>query len=244
MSKLFGDLDDITPYVAGLGQVNRLSSDLLFDVGNIESDGTIQQPGTKRELLLRCNYQFHTDSAFNPRRAGISLLLAHELPPDGMGGDTEFADTRQSYRDLPEERKQEIQDYVMNNSQFQCRRSANPGHPLLSGPEWDPMNNRMGKHKLVQVHEPSGRLNLYIAAHAHHIEGMSVEESQKEIKQLQEFAGQEKWVPLAFPSFSISVSYRLLSRLIYVCVCVYLTQSPTIPSFRNKTIDRMMTRWN
>jgi alpha-ketoglutarate-dependent 2,4-dichlorophenoxyacetate dioxygenase len=26
-SQLFGDLDDITPFVAGLGQVNRLSSD-------------------------------------------------------------------------------------------------------------------------------------------------------------------------------------------------------------------------
>lgn len=27
MSHLFGDLDDVAPYVAGLGQVNRLSSD-------------------------------------------------------------------------------------------------------------------------------------------------------------------------------------------------------------------------
>lgn len=107
----------------------------LFDVSNINPDGTIMDSGSKREIMLRCNRQFHADSAFNPRRGGISLLLAHELPPAETGGDTEFADSRQAYEDLPQETKERIADYVVNNSQFQCRRSANPGNPMVEGPE-------------------------------------------------------------------------------------------------------------
>lgn len=86
-----------------------------------------------RELLLRCNRHFHADSAFNPRRAGISLLLAHELPPSGqgLGGNTEFCDTRAAYDDLDQETKARIKDWVVCNSQLQCRRGANPGNPLL-----------------------------------------------------------------------------------------------------------------
>jgi alpha-ketoglutarate-dependent 2,4-dichlorophenoxyacetate dioxygenase len=43
---------------------------------------------------------------------------------------------------------------------------------------------KMARHKLIQVHEPSGRRNIYIAAHAHHIEGISKEESDALIKKL------------------------------------------------------------
>jgi len=54
------------------------------------------------------------------------------------------------------------------------------------------MNHQFGKHKLVQVHEPSGRTNLYIAAYAHHVEGMPVEEGQEELLKLLAHAGQEQ----------------------------------------------------
>jgi alpha-ketoglutarate-dependent 2,4-dichlorophenoxyacetate dioxygenase len=51
------------------------------------------------------------------------------------------------------------------------------------------MQNRFGKHKLVQLHEPSGRMNLYIAAHAHHIEGKDIDGGHKELLELLEYAG-------------------------------------------------------
>lgn len=51
------------------------------------------------------------------------------------------------------------------------------------------MQNRFGKHKLVQTHEASGRTNLYVAAHAHHIEGMPVEKGQKVLLELLAHAG-------------------------------------------------------
>ena len=58
----------------------------------------------------------------------------------------------------------------------------------------DPMQNRFGRHKLVQTHEASGRTNLYIAAHAHHIEGKPVDEGQAILTDLLKFAGQERFV--------------------------------------------------
>ncbi|ORY30183.1 putative 2,4-dichlorophenoxyacetate alpha-ketoglutarate dioxygenase [Naematelia encephala] len=198
MSHLFGDLDDVAPFVSGLGQKNRLSSDYLFDVGNVNPDGSVMQPGTMRDLLLKCNYHFHADSAFNPRRAGISLLLAHELPPAHLGGETEFADTRSAYEDLSPDRKEEIKDWVVLNSQLQCRRNANTDKdgildPLLDTDEFDPMKHRFGKHRLIQLHDPSGRTNLYIAAHAHHVEGMPIEEGQRKLKELLDHAGQPQY---------------------------------------------------
>lgn len=39
--------------------------------------------------LDQANEMFHTDSSFNGRRAGHSLLLAHKIPPQGTGGHTE-----------------------------------------------------------------------------------------------------------------------------------------------------------
>lgn len=59
------------------------------------------------------------------------MLLAHELPPPGTGGDTEFADTRTAYDDLDEETKKKIGEYVLWHSQHHSRRRASPGHPML-----------------------------------------------------------------------------------------------------------------
>lgn len=67
------------------------------------------------------------------------------------------------------------------------------------------MKHRFGKHKLVQTHEPSGRTNLYIAAHAHHVEGMPVEEGQKELHELLLHAGK--------PDFVLSVQWKDIGDL-------------------------------
>jgi len=51
----------------------------------------------------------------------------------------------------------------------------------------------MHLHRIVQVHERSGRMNLYIAAHAHHIESVSEEKSQQLLDALMKHATQEKY---------------------------------------------------
>ena len=132
------------------------------------------------------------DSSFNPRRAGYSLLRAHELPPKGTGGNTEFADARTAYDELPEDLKTELfeKDYVVCHSLYHSRKTASPE----SLPDVNPEDHFMSRHKLIQRHEPSGKMNLYIASHAHHVEGVSREKSKEIIDTVYKHACQPKYV--------------------------------------------------
>jgi len=49
-SSLFGELDDIKPYIA-MGRKNRFAFDQLFDVSNQEDDGSLTQIGSKRHHM-------------------------------------------------------------------------------------------------------------------------------------------------------------------------------------------------
>ncbi|KAJ9645437.1 uncharacterized protein PV06_07871 [Exophiala oligosperma] len=209
-SRLFGELDDVKPYLT-LGRKNRFPFDELFDVSNQEDDGSIVQIGSRREQMGRGNSLFHCDSAFNPRRAGYSLLRAHELPPPGHGGNTEFADTRTAFAELPDALKAELveNDYVGANSLWHSRRKACPESEYLAS--MDPEAFPFGRHKVVQLHGPSGRTNLYIANHLHHLEhpdGTRVPEPQSTelIEALLDHATQERYV--------LSVEWRDVGDLV------------------------------
>lgn len=169
-SRLFGELDDVTPYLA-LGRKNRFSYDELFDVSNLEDDGSLVQLGSRRHHYGLGNTLFHVDSSFNPRRAGYSLLRAHELPPPGHGGNTDFADTRAAAADLPPALLAEIQQhgYIAAHSIMHSRKKAAPADsPHLA--DVDPNAHPFGRHAVLQTHTRSGRPNLYIANHMHHLE--------------------------------------------------------------------------
>lgn len=52
----------------------------------------------------------------------------------------------------------------------------------------------MGRHRLVQTHEASGRETLYLATHIHHIEGVDSEVSAALVERLMAHATQERYV--------------------------------------------------
>lgn len=168
-ARQFGELDDIKPHIAA-GRKNRFSSDELFDVSNLEDDGSVLQPGTPRYDTGLGNGLFHVDSSFNPRRAGYSLLRAHKLNPKGTGGGTEFADTRTAWDILPDPKKQEFieNDYILGHNLWYSRKLAAPESKSLQSVI--PKDHFTSRHRLLQTHEPSGRKNLYIAAHAMQVE--------------------------------------------------------------------------
>lgn len=181
----------------------------LFDAGNVDENGKVLGPDSPRAqynkvrnehfdnyyLETRPNSQgnglFHVDSSFNPRRASYSILRAVVLPPPQTGGNTDFADTRTAIAELPEDICLRLikNDYVVAHSLHHSRKVAAPEFFK----DLDPAAFSMAKHRLVQLHEPSGRTNLYIAAHAHHIEGIPREESDALLKTLMEHATQERY---------------------------------------------------
>ncbi|KAK5731050.1 hypothetical protein LTR15_000988 [Elasticomyces elasticus] len=146
-SASFGELDDVSPYTK-LGKKHRLAFEQLFDVSNLLEDGSVAPVESHRSAMNKGNSLFHVDSSFNPRRAGYSLLRAHQLPPKGTGGATQYADTRTAFEELSEDLKKELleKDYVACHSLYHSRKTASPG----SLPGINPEDHFMSRHKLVQ----------------------------------------------------------------------------------------------
>jgi alpha-ketoglutarate-dependent 2,4-dichlorophenoxyacetate dioxygenase len=186
-----GDLDDATTWIAP-GKKYRLAPYTeLTDVGNIDDDGSVVSTDHIRHQMSLGNGLFHVDSSYNPRRAGFSLLRAHQLPPKGTGGGTAFADTRTAYDDLSDETKEMIKDYVVCHSIWHSRKLGAPTYDILKGINIE--DHFMGRHRLIQLHEPSDRMNMYIAWHAYNIDGWTREESKPILEQLLAHASQDKY---------------------------------------------------
>jgi alpha-ketoglutarate-dependent 2,4-dichlorophenoxyacetate dioxygenase len=158
----------------------------LFDASNLTVDGEIT-PDPSAIQYRKGDRLWHTDSAFMEKRTSYSLLLAHEVPPEG--GMTSFADTRSAYEDLPAEMKAFLEGKVGVNSLWWSRKMA--------GAEIDDAEieeRPTARHPLVHVHRGSGRKALFIAAHTMDVEGMPKEEGRQLIRDLIAHATQPQYV--------------------------------------------------
>jgi alpha-ketoglutarate-dependent 2,4-dichlorophenoxyacetate dioxygenase len=165
----------------------------IFDISNLDNNDQIVTIGNEKRITsIRGNALWHADGSFNPQRTYVSLLRAVELPPPGLGGDTHYADARRAYADLPQETKDKIKDLVACHSLWHNRKTANPDSPLFK--DIVVMDQPLARHKLVPIHEPSGREMLYVTSYAHHIEGMPIEEGQKLLKDLMDHVTQPKYI--------------------------------------------------
>lgn len=154
-------------------------------------------PSSLRAHTNRGNGLFHADSSFNPRRASFSLLRAAQLPPKGTCADTLFADSRTAAEELAED----MLDFLAGNNTApedvgngdRIGNGNGNGRGLigvhsiahsrkLGSPEFfadlDPTLSPMARHRILQRHKPSGRLNLYVGAHLHHIENSDTNEDR------------------------------------------------------------------
>jgi len=181
----------------------RLPHRELFDASNLNVDGEItQDPGAIQ--YRKGDRLWHTDSAFMEKRTSYSLLLAHQVPPEG--GQTSFADTRSAYDDLPQEMKDFLEGKVGVNSLWWSRKLAGadiPDEEIDERPK--------ARHPLVHVHKGSGRKALFIAAHTMDVEGLPRDEGRALIRQLIEHATQ--------PQYTFSVSWHVGDMVIWDNLC-------------------------
>jgi len=186
-----GALDNVRRYLTA-GRKLRYAHYELFDAGNVAEDGTVLDPEAPRSHYNKGNMLFHVDSSFNPRRASWSLLRAVVLPPRGTGGETEFADSRTAFEELDPDLKRELleRDFVGAHTLLQSRKKGSPEFFK----DLDPTSQPMVRHKVVQRHEPSGQMNLYLGNHCHHIEGLEKEKSDELVEKLIRHVTQEKYV--------------------------------------------------
>ena len=187
-SRLFGPLE-VNPNYAGAKMRLRLD---VADISNLDAEGRVLARDDRRNLFNIGNQLWHTDSSFKRIPAKCSLLSARELPSPGPmgGGETEFADLRAAWDALPETRQRELDGLVVEHSIFRSRSQigfADFNDEIFK--ELPPVPQALVRH-----HRYSGRASLYLASHASHIIGWSVEEGRALIEELIAFATEPQFV--------------------------------------------------
>jgi alpha-ketoglutarate-dependent 2,4-dichlorophenoxyacetate dioxygenase len=167
----------------------RIRHPEIIDQSNLDEYGELYHEGDRYLMFKRANRLWHTDLSFHPVRATYSLLSACALPPGG-GPDTEFADLRAAYEALPSATQARIENLVAEHSYWHSRVMGGGPEPTAE----ELASRPPAMHRLVQLHEGSGRKTLYLASHARRIDGMGLEEGRALLKELTDFATQPQFV--------------------------------------------------
>ena len=94
----------------------------IHEISNLDARGLPAE-----NSYIKSNYHWHTDKAYLPVPALLTMLHAIELPQSG--GDTEFADMTSAYAALSDEDRQRIADLRVVHS-FEFMRASTGDRPL------------------------------------------------------------------------------------------------------------------
>jgi alpha-ketoglutarate-dependent 2,4-dichlorophenoxyacetate dioxygenase len=185
-SRHFGPLEMATGDIAQ-GEQRRLAME-INDISNLDRDAKVLARDDRRRLFSLGNMLWHSDSSFKPTPAKFSLLSARVIP--GAGGNTEFADMRAAWDALDAETKAQIRDLVTEHSQlYSCGTLGFTDFTEEESAKWQPVPQR-----LVRRHPRTGRLSLFLSAHAGAIRGWPIPEARMLLRDLTEHATQREFV--------------------------------------------------
>ncbi|HTP94614.1 MAG TPA: TauD/TfdA family dioxygenase [Burkholderiales bacterium] len=181
------------PLYVGLRQVNRhkgerFANEAVSDISNLDESGRILERENRKIYSQLANQLWHSDGSFQSPAARYSMLYSVVNPP--AGGETEFADLRAAYDELPAEFKQKIEGLRAEHSALYSRTLL--GYTGYSEEERNILPPVIWP--IVRTHPGSGRKTLYIGAHCTHILGMHVGESRLLLAELLEHATQRRFV--------------------------------------------------
>jgi alpha-ketoglutarate-dependent taurine dioxygenase len=170
-AKRFGDIEVLVPGYEAL------------PLSTIAQDGAVLEPDHPVMQNLRGNQEWHTDSSYMPVSSKASVLSAKVVAP--TGGETEWADMRAAYDDLDDATRARIDDLCAHHSiaysQAKAGFTSKTGYGMDTPAQLRP---------LVKRHPVTGRPALYVGRHAHAIPGLTAEESDALIRELNERACQ------------------------------------------------------
>lgn len=166
---------------------NRFGNEALADISNLDEHGEILPAGDRRRDYGLANRLWHTDASFVEPPGRYSLLSARAVPP--AGADTEFADMRAAYDDLPPEMRETIERLRAHHSIAYSRQ--------VLGFEFSPEEAAKLQgviQPLVRTNPVTGRRALYLASHASRIVDWPLAEGRLLLQDLIEHATQPKYV--------------------------------------------------
>jgi alpha-ketoglutarate-dependent 2,4-dichlorophenoxyacetate dioxygenase len=181
-SRRFGELEVTLKANPGAGTYFARQSNL-----DATTDEVI--PAEDRRMLhAKANLLWHTDSSYKPVPSLCSLLLARIVPP--VGANTEFCTLRSAYDELPQERKDELLGLEAHHSLQHSRNRVDPR--ALT----EEMRNELpgAVHPLVRTNLRNGRKALFCGSHASHVIGWPLDEGRRFIDELNDHAGQQRFV--------------------------------------------------
>ena len=187
VSKGFGDLSYALNHGRAVGQNARLRPE-LYDISNLDEKHGILAEADRRRQWREADKLWHTDRSFIDAETTYSFLSGRIVPP--TGGNTDFADTRAAYDDLPDAMKKRIADLRAVHSIWHSRALA--GGVDFRADEIATMPPVT--QPLVRVHARTGRRSVVLASHASEIVGMGLEEGRALLAELTAFALQPKYL--------------------------------------------------
>jgi alpha-ketoglutarate-dependent 2,4-dichlorophenoxyacetate dioxygenase len=170
------------------GGPHRLEYAELADISNVKVDGEVADRAHAKIVGNVANQLWHSDSSFQKPRAKYSMLSAVTVPV--FGGETEFADLRMAWDDLPDWRQRQVEGlravhyalhsrFLLGDTQY--TEEQRQAIPPASWP-------------LVQIDPRTGRKILFVGIHACEIEGMTLAEGRMLLLDLMEHATQRQFV--------------------------------------------------
>jgi len=194
----------------------------IHEISNLDAEGRPAE-----NPYLKSNYHWHTDKAYLPVPALLTMLHAIELPQ--TGGDTQFADMPRAYDALAEDDKRRIADlYVVHSLEYM--RVSTGDRPPTDGERAaaPPVT-----HPLVRTHPQTGGKSLFLGMYCSHVVGMETGEGRALLDRLLAHATQpgfvytHRWQPgdlvfwdnrcllhRAVANYDMATSRRVLQRLV------------------------------
>jgi len=168
----------------------RLSIPQIGDISNLDEHNAVRALDDRKRLDSLGNRLWHTDASYMPVPVVLGMLHAVTLPPPSPfgNGETEFADMRAAYDDLPGATKAAIDDLVIEHDVFWSR--AQIGFTEFSADErrqYPPSPQRL-------VRTVNGRKTLYLSAHASHVLGWPVADGRLLLADLTAHATRPRYV--------------------------------------------------
>jgi len=150
----------------------RLAIPQIGDISNLDEDHNVRRLDDRRRLDSLGNRLWHTDASYMPVPVVLGMLHAVALPPPSPfgNGETEFADMRAAYDDLPEATQRAIDDLVIEHDIFWSRGQIG----FTEFPQGEREQYPPSPQRLVRTHPGSNRKTLYLSAHASHVIGWPV----------------------------------------------------------------------
>ena len=196
--------------------------DAIHEISNLDAEGRPAE-----NPYLKSNYHWHTDKAYLPIPALLTMLHAVELPQSG--GDTQFADMTRAYDALADDDKRRVADLRVVHSLEYMRESTGDRPPTDAERAAAPPVT----HPLVRTHPQTGEKSLFLGMYCSHVVGMAKAESRALLDSLLAHATQlrfvytHRWQPgdlvfwdnrcllhRAVANYDMGKSRRVLQRLV------------------------------